>query len=629
MTTVFRSVLLSCFVLAGAPFGTAQGAQSQDAQSQEAQNQDAQSQEAQSQDPQAALEAQRAELEARENVLAEVDAELEPQRAEVRRRREVLDQQLAALDSQEKALLMQEAALAAQEDVSGAQREALQLQRQAFEAQRAALQGQVEEVEALEAALAEQEAALAEQAAQVEALRQEVTQAEQAAARRREVAAQAQRQLLESLLVTLEDNPRYVAAQAAVDAAEAQLRAAYNPASLEVQGTYNTTDTDPSAAPQPEPQQQPEQPEEGGGGGAPVSPNSSQFSANATFRPFPFGDTRDLVRQQELALEDALLDFRETVTSLQGQALESALQLRLALQSVELANNTLEAARSGLEATRTRFERGAANERELRDAEANFRQAQNFVQNAQANLELARLSLSTLDLGPFGNAIENASPEEVDMLLELPQVAEGLPLAVRRSQVSLGQAAIGVGGAQRDLYPTAQASYNYFLDDRSSVSASLESRTLQPSVGYSYQDPARSGPESVVNGSLTLSVSASLSFGLFNEIDAVRDQRRAAQAGVEASEENAELQLVTFTNVLNEAERTLELERIQFRNARRDFEENQQRQDLGLINPLETQQALVDLLEADTELRQARLSALQARLDLYEFYALPPSEVLL
>ncbi len=524
---------------------------------------------------------------------------------------------------------MQEAALAAQESVSDAQREALQLQREAFEAQRAALQGQIEEVAALEADLASQEEALAAQEAEVAALRESVAQAEQAAARRREAAQAAQQQLLESLLVTLEDNPRYVAAQAAVDAAEAQLRAAYNPASLEVQGTYNTTDTDadPSAAPQVEPQQQ-EQPDEGGGQQI-GAPNATQLSANATFRPFPFGDVRDLVRQQELALDNAILDFRETVTSLQGQALESALQLRLALQSVELANNTLEAARSGLEATQTRFDRGAANERELRDAEANFQESQNFVQNAQANLQLARLSLSTLDLGPFGNVIENASPEEVDMLLDLPQATEGLPLSVRRSQISLGQAAIGVGSARRDLIPTAQASYNYNLDDRSSLSASIESRTLQPSVGYSYQDPARSGPESAVNGSLTLSASASVSFGLFNEIDAAKDQRRAAEAGLEASQDNAELQRVSLMNTLGEAERTLELERLQFRNARRAFEENQQRQDLGLINPIETQQALVELLQADTELRQARLAALQARLDLYEFYALPPSEVLL
>ena len=290
----------------------------------------------------------------------------------------------------------------------------------------------------------------------------------------------------------------------------------------------------------------------------------------------------------------------------------------------------MEASRSGLETTQIRFDRSAANERELRDAEANFEEAQNFIQDARGEFRaLARLSLRTLDLGPFGNAIENATAEEIDALLALPRVSEGLPLSVRRSQVSLGQAAIGVGSARRDLLPTAQASYNYNVDNRNSLSASLESRTLQPSVGYSYQDPARSGPESAVNGSFTLGVSASISFATFDEIDAAKDQRLAAQAGLQASEESAELQLVTFTNALGEAERTLELERIQFRNARRDFEENQQRQELGLITPLETQQALVELLQADTELRQARLSALQALLDLYEFYALPPSEVLL
>ncbi len=442
-----------------------------------------------------------------------------------------------------------------------------------------------------------------------------------------QVQIQNQQELLESLLQILRENPRYVAAQAAVDAAEAQLRAAHNPASLEVQGTYNTTDTDadPSAAPQVEPQQQ-EQPDEGG---QPMgAPNATQLSANATFRPFPFGDVRDLVRQQELALESAVLDFREAVTGLENQALETALQFQLAQQSVQLAENTLEAAQSALEATQTRFDRGAANERELRDAQANLQQAQNFSRNAQANLELARLSLQNLDLADFIEVLENQADGDISTLITLPRVTEGLPLSVQRSQISLGQAGIGVGSARRDLYPVAQASYSYNLDDRSSVSISTESRNLQPSVGYTYRDPARAGSETAVNGSLQVGVSANISFGVFDEIDAAERQREAARARLESSRENAEVQNASLLNALNEAERTVALEQIQFGNALQDFEENRQRQEVGLITPLETQQSLVDLLEEDTELSQARFSALQALLDTYEFYALPPSEVL-
>ena len=198
----------------------------------------------------------------------------------------------------------------------------------------------------------------------------------------------------------------------------------------------------------------------------------------------------------------------------------------------------------------------------------------------------------------------------------------------KRSQISLAQAAVGVGSARRDLYPTANASYSYNLDASSSLSASIESRTLQPSVGYSYQDPERSFPESAINSGFQVGVSASISFGVFDQIDAAESQREAARAGLEASQEGADLQNASLENALNQAERTVELEQIQFDNAQRAFEENQQRQELGLITPLEVQQSLVDLLEEDLELRQARLSALQALLDTYEFYALPPSEVL-
>ena len=176
--------------------------------------------------------------------------------------------------------------------------------------------------------------------------------------------------------------------------------------------------------------------------------------------------------------------------------------------------------------------------------------------------------------------------------------------------------------------PWRKASYSYNVDDRSSVTASIESRNLQPSVGYSYRDPVRSGAESAVDGSLSVGVSANISFGIFGEIDAAEEQRASARAGLEASQENAQVQLASLLNALNEAERSVELEQIQFNNALRDFEEDQQRQEVGLVTPLEAQRSLVDLLEEDTELSQARFDALQALLDTYEFYALPPSEVL-
>ena len=576
---------------------------------------------------QEALEAQRLELGARENVLAEIKRTLQPQIEEAQRQRTLLNQQMAVLDSQREALRAQEEALEAQENVTPEQRDALELQREAFGAQQRALRGQIEEVRALEAALAPQRERVAALEAEVQTLRQGVAQAEQRVAQQREAAQQLRQNLLETLLVALEDNPRYRAAQAAVDAAEAQLSAAYDPASLQLQGAYNTTAIDDAAAaPQAEPLQQPETPEEGGQIAIPT--NTTQLSANATFRPFPFGDTRDLVQQQELALESAVLDFREAVTGLERQAIEATLQFQLAQQSLGLVRNALQAAQSALNATWTRFDRGAANERELRDARANFRQAEISLENAQADLELARLSLRSLNLDSFIQILERRANEDISAFLDLPRVDEGLPLAVQRSQISLAQSAIGVGTAYRDLIPVAQASYNYNLDDNSSLNASIESRTLQPSVGYSYRDPGRSPPESAVVSSFQVGVTADISFGVFDQISASESQRTAAEAGLEATREDAQIQNASLLNTLNQAERNAELERLQFRNAQQSFAENQQRQELGLITPLETQQALIELLEADLELRQARLSALQALLDTYGFYALPPSEVL-
>ncbi len=66
---------------------------------------------------------------------------------------------------------------------------------------------------------------------------------------------------------------------------------------------------------------------------------------------------------------------------------------------------------------------------------------------------------------------------------------------------------------------------------------------------------------------------------------------------------------------------------MQFHNAERDLAEVRRRETLGLSTPLETQTELIDLLEADLELRTARQSVLSSSLAIYEFYGVPVTEV--
>ncbi len=515
-------------------------------------------------------------------------AVLEAQEAELQQERRGLETQREALATQAQALSRQEEALAQQRG-SGAQQQALKLQKTALTAQKAALQARFEALEPRAAAL---QARLKKLQAQEAAL----------------AARQAQ---LDTFFAALAGNPELAAARAALRAAEAQLKALRGPAQLETTAGLTSLRLKDAVTAQGLAVSQAE-------GGIPTT--SEQVSANVSFRPFPFGDVADAVRQAELAVRNSLLDYREALTGLETRALGAALNLRLAEQSLELSQEGVALAQDALAATRTRFELGAANARELRDAQVNFQEAQNFARNARENVAVARLNLT--------NLVGDTPAPSFELLAALPQPPTRTPLAVLRAEVPVAQAAVGVGGARREVYPTVQASYNYNLDDRSSLSASIESRTLQPSVGYSYQNPARTLPESAIRSNFTVGVSATIPLGGFDALDAAKEQLGAARAGLQASRAGAAVQRAALRSSRVQAERTLTLEQLQFRNAQADFRENQQRQELGLITPLETQQALVELLQTALELRQARQSALQALLDIYGFYALPPSEVL-
>ena len=201
---------------------------------------------------------------------------------------------------------------------------------------------------------------------------------------------------LKSFLSVVLINPELMASRAALEAAELQLRAAYDPVALETTGGYSRFDLDESNPLVQLP------------GRIGLVPGSrTQLSATLTFRPLPFGDTADLVRQSELDLELRILDYRAALTRLEGRALEAALSAQLAARSALLSREGVVGAEASLRATRTRFDRGVANARELRQAEANLIKAQTLLQNAEADVRLSRLNLTSLvgDAPPPGFAV--------------------------------------------------------------------------------------------------------------------------------------------------------------------------------------------------------------------------------
>ena len=399
-----------------------------------------------------------------------------------------------------------------------------------------------------------------------------------------------------AFLEAVEDHPGVRAAKANLNAAEANLRQAFDPIALETSGGYGhlfIDDAHPNADD--------------------LEENVAQLSASLSFRPFPYGDIADLTTRRKLDMEKVHLDYREALTNLEVQALEAASGVQLARESLTLAKQGFEVSEAALKNTQIRFDKGAANARELREAEKGLVEAQKFLDDAEANLALALLSLKSL----VGDAT----------IPDLPEFSEplGEPLEVLKAQINVDLADVSIDSANRDLYPTAQAGYDWNITEKSHLSTSIDSRTLQPKVGFSY-DGTRI--DNGIDSQFSVSVSMNLSPATFDNLSFAREQKEAAKEALAAAIISSEIEHATLVRDLEQAERLLHLSEIEFNHSQKVLEETQIRQELGLSIPLETQQAAVELTEDSLDLQSARQEKLSSQLAFYKFYAIPPSEVL-
>ncbi|MCS7059157.1 MAG: TolC family protein [Meiothermus sp.] len=406
----------------------------------------------------------------------------------------------------------------------------------------------------------------------------------------------------------LENHPSLLQARLNLEAAQAQLRAVQSPLSVQAQGGLSLFETSPPPGP-------------------PVCPNplnpqclelpsdARQITLGLTLTPFPFGDVADAVNQAALGVAQAELGLKQARTQLQAQAVEAAYRVRLAEGGLEVARLAVRVAQAGLEAVRLRTQRGAASPSELRQAEANLRQAALQQAEAERNLALARKNLADL----IGS--ERAEPPA------LPLPPETTPPQVRQAELQLANAQIGYDRALRGVLPVLQGSYTRNISNQEAWSISLNSRTLQPSLSYTHQSQGRTPPQDRIQGTFQIGLSANISFGVLEALEAARKQVEAAQQALEAAQRNSRLQLELLKTALQTAEQNLENARSALKDAEQSLSEAKERERLGLTSPLATLQAELSLAQARLGVEQATLGRIQRILDLYRFYALPPSEV--
>lgn len=411
---------------------------------------------------------------------------------------------------------------------------------------------------------------------------------------------------LQAFLASLQEYPAMQAAKERVLSARLALEAAYDPVSLSVTGSTTSLFNDPVDL----------DPVTPGDQGLPGS--ATNLSAAVTFRPFVFGDTADQADQRQIELKQAQLEAAAGLAQLEANALDAALALGLAQESLATATQGAQLAEASLSATKQRYANGAATIRELRNAQTGAAQAHDFVTSAEEGLALAKLSLASL--------VGDATPPDLDSLTDLP-LPSGTPVSVQRADLNAALVEVGIRSARRSVYPVAQASYNWNIDDHNTVGIALESRTLQPKLSYSYSDPGTPYPQNATYGNLTIGVSAKISPGVFQGLAATDANLRAAQSNVEAAERAATVQRASLDNALAQARRTLVLERRKLDDARATLDEAGKRETLGLDIPLTTQNASLELTRQALSVRQARQDVFDKTLAYYSFYALPLSHV--
>ena len=347
-----------------------------------------------------------------------------------------------------------------------------------------------------------------------------------------------------------------------------------------------------------------------------VPETSSQSEIGLTLHAFAYGDLGDYQRTVLINYEIAKIDYRSNLANLEKGALEAAMQYYLALQARDLAKEGVEVSKAAYEATRIRYGKGAASDRDLRQAELALEQAKVELENSSSSLALAEDSLRYFT--------DSAPPPWPWPALDPPPDAE--PPAVTKARLRREQARIGVEHSQRAFVPVGEIRFQHNLNDTSSVGVSVESRTLGARVYYAYQsyaDPTRSRTDN----ELRLGFRLNFDQNDWGALEAARSRLEAAESGFEAAKEQSSLELARLQALIEQSKRRFDIAAKSLDVAERDHQEVKKRVELGLATPLEEQRSWLEYSKARLELVRAEQDVVRNRLALLAYLAIPPSEV--
>jgi len=428
--------------------------------------------------------------------------------------------------------------------------------------------------------------------------------------------AAATRAQVAALLAALAGHPALAAADALAAAAARRVDAVRAPLALSGQVDLRRLQVEPASDPLPPPFDDL----------FAVDEASDAFSVRLVLRPFLFGDLADLGDQRRIEAERADLQAREARAGFEAQAVQAALGVWLADLAVGLAEEGLALAELADTGARRRAEAGGASAVDVGRAELARREATAALADARRQRDLAVARSASL----VGDA-------RLDGPFDLAPVVGTTP-DVLRATLDLALADVGTRNAERALLPTVQGGYTWLLDDGGSVTVGLESRTLQPAVSYAsgaggapggeLAGLAPEGSTPTVRGVFSVSVAWSFSPQAFLEADALGLQRTAADAGLAAAIDRANLTQQALEAALLTSAARVELAAFELELATLERDAAAARYAAGGASELERLQAHLQWRGAVLGHARARIDQLATVLDTYTAYAVPLSEVL-
>jgi outer membrane protein len=320
---------------------------------------------------------------------------------------------------------------------------------------------------------------------------------------------------LPQYLAPLSHNPNLLAAQEQVLAAEQELLALKSPIALQASGGGSLLNVapPPASCSAPPPPGLPFNPNALNPACASLPTSGEQVNLSLTLTPIPLGVVGGRVAQAEVSLARAQLAYRQALTGLEVQALLANEQVRLAEQGLQVAQEGVQVAQEGLQATQIQLHRGGATPLQLAEAQESLAQAKANQAQAEESLSLAQSNLESL----LGTAEAPA--------LEVPLPAPGTPASVQEAQLAVEQAQQSLYQAEWSALPVLSASYTNNTSPTTSYSLSIQSETLQPQIGFTYQNPGTQEPQSRIQSEVQVGLSLTLSPGVFEGL-------RSAQAAL-------------------------------------------------------------------------------------------------